>query len=212
MDYLALGDSISIDDYTDIEGGGAVNQFAFLIRAQRVQDLTQDGCTTTGVLERLNHVSSRPDIVTLTAGGNDFLQGAFDILSRSAPSQEEQERLVRQVLANLRAIAERLAAWRCPVILNTIYDPSDGDDAVTAEFGLPPESRTAFNAINAGIRQIAEEHAFLLSDLEVLFRRHGARSPETWITLNIEPNYEGATAIAHHWNHLYRRLQASGMI
>ena len=35
MNYLALGDSISIDDYTEVAGGGAASQFARLIGATR---------------------------------------------------------------------------------------------------------------------------------------------------------------------------------
>src|SRR5205085_8181948 len=84
MVYLALGDSISIDDYTGVPGGGAASQFARLVRADKVQDLTYDGCTTTGVLEALAGVSIRPDVVTLTAGGNDFLERTFEIAMRKS--------------------------------------------------------------------------------------------------------------------------------
>src|SRR6266576_2255369 len=77
MIYLALGDSMSIDDYTGVIGGGAVNQFAALISATQVLNLTRDGQTTEGVIESLTTVFVKPDIVTMTAGGNDFLQAAF---------------------------------------------------------------------------------------------------------------------------------------
>ena len=54
VNYLALGDSISIDDYTGQTGGGAASQFARLTGALRVADLTRDGCTTAGVLVLLD--------------------------------------------------------------------------------------------------------------------------------------------------------------
>ena len=50
MNYLALGDSISIDDYTGVAGGGAASQFAKFIRADPFQNLTRDGNTTDGVM------------------------------------------------------------------------------------------------------------------------------------------------------------------
>src|SRR6478672_1456416 len=46
--YLALGDSISIDDYTGVHGGGAVSQLAHRLGAELV-DRTRDGNTTHGV-------------------------------------------------------------------------------------------------------------------------------------------------------------------
>jgi hypothetical protein len=47
--YLALGDSISIDDYTGVPGGGAPSQLARKLGVELV-DLTRDGNTTEGVL------------------------------------------------------------------------------------------------------------------------------------------------------------------
>ena len=46
MRYLALGDSMSIDDYTGVRGGGAASQLAKLIRASEFIDLTRDGQIT----------------------------------------------------------------------------------------------------------------------------------------------------------------------
>jgi hypothetical protein len=50
--YLALGDSISIDDYTGVRGGGAASQLARKLDVELV-DLTFDGNTTDGVLADL---------------------------------------------------------------------------------------------------------------------------------------------------------------
>lgn len=190
LHYLALGDSISIDDYTGMPGGGAVSQFARLIGADEVQDLTYDGCTTAGVLEALMLASLRPDVVTLTAGGNDLLMG-----------------MGGDLLGNLAKIAKRLAGFECPVIMNTIYDPTDGDDRLLGELGLPPATRPVYERVNDGIRVLARQHGFLLADLPRLFHGHGIGSRESWIVLQIEPNLAGATAIAREW---YRQYTEAG--
>lgn len=205
MNYLALGDSISIDDYTDVEGGGAVNQFARLIHAVDVQDFTQDGRTTDGVLADLERITLAPNVVTLTIGGNDFLQAVF----RHAPpsgnlAPDYWPGIAQPILANLSRITVHLAQFHCPVILNTIYDPTGGDDTLFAQIGVPPPARQAFDALNGGMKMLAQTPNFLLSDLETLFHGHGLQSREAWFVMNIEPNYAGATAIARHWFQLFR--------
>ena len=50
--YVPLGDSISIDDYTGVCGGGAASQLARKLGLDLV-DLTLDGNTTQGVLADL---------------------------------------------------------------------------------------------------------------------------------------------------------------
>lgn len=204
MNYLALGDSISIDTYTGVPEGGAASQFARLISAASFQNLTRDGRTTAGVLEAWSEITLVPDVVTLTAGGNDFLQGAFAAMNTSA----HWEPVAREPLENLEIIADRLSAFGCPVILNTAYDPTDGDDSVLGTLGLDTamreEARTAFNAINNGIRALALRRGFLLSDLEALFQGHGALSSDPWIVSHIEPNLAGATVIAKEWHYLYQ--------
>lgn len=41
------------------------------------------------------------------------------------------------------------------------------------------------------------------TDLHQLFTAHGITSPDPWLTLEIEPNHKGATAIAENWYSLY---------
>jgi hypothetical protein len=89
--YLALGDSISIDDYTGVRGGGAPSQLARRLGLELV-DLTRDGNTTQGVLADLARAPAAADIVTLTAGGNDLLCGD----------------LPRAILRRLHEIAQRI--------------------------------------------------------------------------------------------------------
>ena len=201
MHYLALGDSISIDDYTGVPNGGAASQFARLIGATHFQDLTRDGHTTGDVVESLIDVIEPPDVVTLTAGGNDFLQGAFEIVRD--PGRATWAGCLRDTLDNLCRIADHLDLFECLVIFNTIYDPTDGDNALLAQFGVGPVARIAYNALNDGIRILARQRGYLFSDLQTLFHGHGAVAHDTWIVGQIEPNHAGATAIADHWHSLF---------
>ncbi|BDI28937.1 hypothetical protein CCAX7_009880 [Capsulimonas corticalis] len=205
--YLALGDSISIDDYTEVRGGGAVSQFGRLIDARLVQDLTRDGNTTGAVIDSLDRVNIAPQLATVTAGGNDFLQFTFSLAGlspgeRSARAMSE----VGAIESRLETIAVYLKRFDCPVIWNTVYDPSDGNDALAAEMGIPRELRAAFDTINDAHKSIAQRHGFVLCDLEKLFHRHGVQAQDTWITMQIEPNYAGATAIAQEWRRLYAAI------
>src|SRR5262245_11180809 len=74
--YLALGDSMSIDFYTGVEGGGAVSQFfRSLGPGWRLNDRTVDGCQMADVPR-----DGRGELVTLTIGGNDLLWRREQIL------------------------------------------------------------------------------------------------------------------------------------
>jgi len=188
--YLALGDSISIDEYTGVSGGGAPAQLARKLGVELV-DLTRDGNTTDGVLADLARAPTAADVVTLTAGGNDLLLG----------------RLPRVILRRLHQIAERIEPLGARVVVNTIYDPSDGNNELgRQELGLSRlatiELRRRFNTINRGIAKLAGKHGFLVADLERLFHGHGVASTEPWFTQVIEPNLAGATATAEHWYEL----------
>jgi lysophospholipase L1-like esterase len=188
--YLALGDSKSIDDYTGVRGGGAASQLARKLRVELV-DLTRDGNTSQGVLADLAAAPVAATVVTLTAGGNDLLSGD----------------LPRTILRRVHQIAARIQPLGARVIINTVYDPSDGDnDLGRRELGLSRlatiELRRRLNALNGGIGKLAHEHGFLLADLERLFHGHGLASDEPWYVQVIEPNLAGATAIAEHWYEL----------
>ncbi len=188
--YLAVGDSISIDDYTGVAGGGAPSQLARKLGLDLI-DLTRDGNTTHGVLADLARAPAAADVVTLTAGGNDLLGGE----------------LPRAIMRRLHQIAERIQPLSVRVVVNTIYDPSDGDNDIgRRELGLSRlatiELRRRLNAVNGGIRKLAREYGFLLADLERLFHGHGIASDDSWFVQVIEPNLAGATAIAEHWYRL----------
>ena len=143
------------------------------------------------MLADLARAPAAADVVTLTAGGNDLLGGD----------------LPRAILRRLHQIAERIEPLGARVVVNTIYDPSDGDDELgRRELGLSRfatiELRQRLNALNRGIAKLAAEHGFLLADIERLFHGHGVASDDTWYVQVIEPNLAGATAIAEHWYEL----------
>jgi lysophospholipase L1-like esterase len=188
--HLALGDSIAIDDYTGVHGGGAPSQLARELGLELI-DLTRDGNTTDGVLADLAAAPAAADVVTITAGGNDLLGG----------------NLPRAILRRLQQIAQRIQPLSARVVVSTIYDPRDGDnDLGRRELGLSRlgtiELRRRLNAVNGGIAKLARDHGFLLADLERLFHGHGVASDEPWFVDVIEPNLAGATAIAEHWYEL----------
>jgi lysophospholipase L1-like esterase len=137
------------------------------------------------------------DLVTLTAGGNDLLGG-------------EQP---RAILRRLHEIAQRMHPLGARVVVNTVYDPSDGDNDVgRRELGLSRlaaiELRRRLNAVNRGLAKLARERGFLVADLERLFHGHGVASNEPWFVQVIEPNLAGATAIAGHWYELLQEAAA----
>ena len=188
--YLAVGDSISIDDYTGVPRGGAASQLARKLGIDLV-DLTRDGNTTHGILADLAAAPPAVEVVTLTAGGNDLLEG-------DPP---------RSILRQLHQIARRIQPLGGRVIVNTIYDPSDGDNDVgRRELGLSRlatiELRRRLNVTNRQIEKLGREYGFLLADLERLFHGHGVASTDPWFVEVIEPNLAGATAIAAHWYEL----------
>ena len=202
--YLGLGDSISIDEYTGVRDGGAASQFARLLNASQFQNLTYDGCVTQGVLDVLGKITIRPDVITVTAGGNDLLMSA---MATGPVERSVHERVpdVHGIEDRLRTIVHRLKFFEAPIILSTIYDPTDGSDAHLAELRFPEGMRAILENLNERIRRFAEDRKVIVCDLEALFRGHGFWSTESWIVKYIEPNHAGATAIARHWHELFKK-------
>lgn len=200
MRYLALGDSISIDLYTGVAGGGAVSQFAAGFPGCELTNLCYDGCTTEGVLRKLDEAPLQADLITVTVGGNDLLGGFFHRIEGDRGGFV----LLETLFANLTLIADRVAAYKGTVIMNAVYDPSDGDDTRGFELGLLPEARNGLSLTNTLIRRLCEERGFLFADLQALFAGHGAWSADSWFVQQIEPSHQGATEIAKEWSRLYR--------
>jgi lysophospholipase L1-like esterase len=169
--YLALGDSMSIDDYTGVEGGGAVNQFFRTLEGGwTLDDRTYDGCRMPGV-----SIGGRGDLVTLTIGGNDLLFNAEaymrDGLADFAKQHAGLLALVRQ--DNPHAV----------VIVGDVYAPAVPLSA--AESGRLAEANAIIAANCEGIRAV-------LAPFHAAFR--GRES--THLCLGIEPTLAGAQEIA----------------
>ena len=94
LTYLALGDSMSIDFYTGVPGGGAVSQFYKRLCGRpgafwRLDDRTEDG-------QRIADVDFRPDsrpdsdgtadLITMTMGGTTSCKTWTAIRRNSSPA------------------------------------------------------------------------------------------------------------------------------
>jgi hypothetical protein len=171
--YLALGDSMSIDRYTGVEGGGAASQFH--------QWLNRDGATwvfddQAADMCRMRYVPiRRGDLITLTIGGNDLLaEKSFYLKNGLGNFAEEHLRL----LNNLRA--HNPAAI---FIVGNIY---------ASQTPLPQELVRALDEANAMIAANVEKVGGHLADIRRAFR---GRERE-YLCYDIEPSLKGAGIIA----------------
>ena len=169
--YLALGDSMSIDEYTGVSGGGAAHQFwTYLGAGWTLDDRTLDGC-------RLPHVPTdgRGDVITLTIGGNDLLWNREEYLARGlAAFAREHEQLLRSM---------RAANPQAALIVGDIYHP-DAVLSAREEEALAVANRMIHaNCLLVGAR---------LAAINAAFRGH----EEEYLCYQIEPTLAGAKVIA----------------
>jgi lysophospholipase L1-like esterase len=221
--YVALGDSISIDDYAGGPGRGG----ASLLFANRDEDfpewrgrdlrtvrpgttftlLATDGATTRTLLQaqlpRLRALGVRPTLVTLTVGGNDLLAAYGDTDA------------ARAVVAGVEAAVDRaldevteISAPAVRVVVGTVYDPSDGTGDA-ARLGLPPwpDAVAVIGELNEALRGVADRHGAVVAEIAECFHGHGLlagdparrepRPPERdlWFCSLIEPNAWGAGGV-----------------
>ncbi len=221
--YVALGDSISIDLYAGGPGRGG----ASLLARNRDDDfpdwrgrdlaatrpelgfalLATDGGTTGSLLDhqlpRLEGSGALPRVVTLTVGGNDVL-GAYGDTRRALE-------IVGLVRGRVERALDRLGALvrpGDPIIVGTVYDPSDGT-AEAWRVGLPPwdDVVDVLAELNAALRAVAAARGAVVADIHGAFLGHGLRAgdpaqaaarPEDralWYCNIIEPNAWGADAV-----------------
>ena len=176
--YLALGDSMSIDDYTGIQGGGAVHQFyEFLGDSWSIDDRTVDGCRIPDVLP-----DGHGDVITLTIGGNDLLCNIEQYLS------EGLNGFAKEHLALLTSIREENP--NALIMVGDIYHPDTETPDAVAE--------TLSNA-NDIIHQNCQQVGVYVVPIHDTFRGN-----ETiFLCQQIEPTFEGATAIAELFERIY---------
>jgi lysophospholipase L1-like esterase len=221
--YVALGDSISIDDYSGGPGrGGASLLFANrdddfpmwrgrdLLTADRETAfslLATDGATTRTLLgtqlPRLAALPVRPTLVTVTIGGNDVL-GAY------GDTEVARDVIVRVQAAVARALTE-IAGLLAPsgrIVVGTVYDPSDGTGDAS-RLGLPSwrDGVAVIEELNDGLREVAARHGATIAEIAERFRGHGLlagdparREPrpaerDLWFCNVIEPNAWGAGGV-----------------
>lgn len=235
--YVSLGDSMSIDDYAGGSGRGAASllyennaadfpdwagrDLKTHLPGARLVPLARDGATSAAVryvqLPQLAELGIRASVVTLTMGGNDLLQcfGNGEAARAACRSLVENG---HAVLTQLRSLTEPNA----PILLGTIYDPSDGTGDTSGLDLLDwPDVLGWIGRFNEAIRKLAGEHGALLADLHTAFHGHGRLSGDSPAQTSsrpanrdlyycgvVEPNAWGACAIRAVW---WDTLRAAGM-
>jgi len=230
--YVALGDSISIDDYAGGPGRGG----ASLLARNRDEDFPQwrgrdlaatrpelgfvllaaDGATTGSLLDvqlpRLESSGALPRVVTLTIGGNDVL-AAYGQTGRALEIARLVSTRVGEALERVRA----LMAPADPILVGTVYDPSDGTgEAWRVGLAPWPDVVDVIAELNGAQRAVAGRHGAVVADIHGRFLGHGLRAgnpaqPDArprdralWYCHIIEPNAWGADAVrAELWTALY---------
>ena len=184
--YLALGDSMSIDDYTGVPGGGAASQFFRSLGDDwALDDRTYDGCQMGGV-----PTDGRGDLITITIGGNDLL------LNRDQHLADGLSSFAVEHLQLLLAIHESNPG--ALLIVGDIYSP---------HAALPAADRLGLDAANAAIHANCSEVGARLAQIHDTFRGHEA----TFLCLGIEPTLQGAEAIAQLFRQAFEEWNAAAM-
>jgi len=210
---VALGDSVSIDDYPG-EARGAASllyqnrdaeypEFAgkdlrHLHPGVAFSNLAVDGASSSDVLHgqlpKLPAKVSGRTLVTLTVGGNDILSGgdsSADIIFR-----------LQTILSTLQARYPD-----CLILVGTVYDPTDGvGDLFESGVKLERELKI-LDELNQWIRNAEKPGSIFILDIYRHFLGHGSHckdpenpfyqkaDPSLWYVLNIEPNARGAHEI-----------------
>jgi hypothetical protein len=221
--YVALGDSMSIDDYAGGQGRGAAS-LLFANDDERFPDwrgrdlvsagladkfvqLAHDGATSSDVAVRqlaaLGGLAVVPVALTVSMGGNDLLSVFGD-----TPA-------ARTAIAGLRANAgtalgglRHLVGPSAPIALATVYDPSDGSgDIAAVGLGPWPEASELVRELNDVLRAVADVHDVVVADVHRRFLGHGLSvgdpaqaeaepaNRSLWYCGIVEPNSWGASEV-----------------
>lgn len=227
--FVAIGDSMSIDDYAGGPGRGA----ASLLHRNRdndfpdwagrdlatatigVQVLARDGATASDVLlYQLPRIAQTPQLVTITMGGNDLMV--------AYGNTQAAEAAIAEVAATGEAILTRLAAVTRNggrIVLTTVYDPSDGTGQIPTAGLSWSDGPALIRALNAELAALAQRHGAVVADVHARFLGHGSNTGDPaqpdprpsnrqlWYCGVIEPNAWGAHEIRTTW---WQALHNSG--
>lgn len=216
--YVALGDSMSTDDYPgpglgaaallfrnrdDVHPEFAGKDLHTLSPSTRFLPLAQDGGTTGSVLAELASLAPHrgPVLVTLTVGGNDFIH----YMNTGVPLRQA----AADFTANLDTILARLRGLYPDLTLRlgTIYDVTDGTGRVQSGHDRFAPALSFLADVNGLVAHAAHRHGGEAVDVHGHFLGHGMRhadptyehydpaDPSGWIMLDIEPNPRGASEI-----------------
>ena len=220
--YVALGDSISIDEYAGGPGRGGASllhrnrdddfphwrgrDLVSLDPGARFHLLATDGATTRTLADvQLDRLAAlpRPTLVTITIGGNDLLTAYGDTVAA--------RQVVSYVRTSVARALDRITAALAPggrVVVGTVYDPSDGTGDA-ARLGLPPwpDAVPVIAELNEALREVAVAGGAAVAEVAQRFAGHGllagdatrpdARPAERdlWLCSVIEPNAWGAGGV-----------------
>ena len=221
--YVALGDSISIDEYAGGPGRGGASllfrnrdddfpgwrgrDLVSLDPGARFHLMATDGATTRILadvqLPQLATLPVRPTLVTLTIGGNDLLSAYGDTATARlviAHVREQVARALEQVVASLAPGGR--------VVVGTVYDPSDGTGDA-ARLGLPPwsDAVAVIAELNEALRAVALAGGAAVAEIAQRFAGHGLLAGDAalphprpverdlWLCSVIEPNAWGAGGV-----------------
>ena len=219
--YVALGDSMSIDDYAGGPGRGAASLLYrnraldfpewsgrdLAGRGYTAQILARDGARADDVLtDQLARIDEPPSVVTLTVGGNDLLTVYGDTEAAST-AVERVAAITARILDQLRT----LGGDDCRIVLTTVYDPSDGTGAATSELPPWPDGPRVLGGLNAALAGLVHDHGAVLADVHRHFIGHGVNTGDPaqtqarpanrdlWYCGVVEPNAWGAHQIRRTW-------------
>ncbi len=218
---------MSIDDFAGGAGCGAVSllarnrdddfpewrgrDLAHVLPNISSLSLARDGAMSETVLRvqfpQILDLGLRPVIVTLTMGGNDLLKAYGNDAAADAALTRFRDN-GGAVLSELR----NLLGDHAPILLGTIYDPSDGTgDTARLQIAAWPASLHYIEAFNAEIRRLATLHKATLVEIHGAFLGHGLMAgnpaghearPENrglYYCGVVEPNAWGASALRALW-------------
>jgi hypothetical protein len=223
MHYIALGDSITIDDYPDQELGSKFNGAASLLhRKMEISsffNLSEDGATIGDIRQHQVPAARRfvgnardPMFITLTAGGNDISFGSIrlmqqDRLEHFSMMMGDITRKYCDLVLDIRQLFPN-----SHIVLNTLYDPTDGMGKLPENCGMwariAPQYSRGRRELGQFIKGWGEKLPWAsVADIFSAFDTRGMKikNEEGYYYDNflIEPGSVGAAVIADLWYEKY---------